>query len=337
MTRCGTAPYGRTDDETRRLALDAETTTEAWVWMDRAGRTGNAWEVDYTMVRTLIDARLAGEVYAEHADDLGTDDEIAALSEATLVAQAARDASFDAAGDLRSAEERYQSMAGASQELTAALATGTSSSTQLWTAFYEDLDLDAAQAGLTIADRADAASAASLAFRSALQVRSDVRPTFVADADRSGSMWEAWNASHALQTVDASADVDAMAAAFWDDAVAADTDAELLEAWDILAADLVLQLTPGGPLPVVPDYAEAVFDGEIDDVLGTDLDAAVDTLIGSFEGDNSAAVDGGIAARFWTDVRLAVETVVNEESVVLDEAVTTELLVHASAAHRIVY
>ena len=324
-------------NDTRQVRLDAETTTEAWVWTDRVARSGDAYASSHVLVRTMIDARLAGVVYEEYASDLSIDEELMALGEATLAAQAAQDASFEAAGATDSAEARYLATVDASQELSAALFSDSADHTAAWEDFYTAIDLRTEQAGLTDTERVDAASATSLAFRASLDSRTDVSADFLSQADRSASIWEAWNVRMALAPLGDSAE--GIAQSFWLDARSANGSDAMVQAWNDLASELAVSLPGSGSLPpVVDDYVDDVVNGEID-VLGGTLDEAVDAMVEAFETSGDIQSDGTLAADFWADVRSEVTLIVEEEGTFGpgDTGVATEMLVHASAAHRVLY
>lgn len=328
---------GLEPNDTRQVRLDAETTTEAWVWTDRVARSGDAYASNHVLVRTMIDARLAGVVYEEYASDLSIDEELMALGEATLAAQAAQDASFEAAGATDGAEARYLDTVSASQELSTALFNDGSNDAQAWEDFYTAIDLTTEQAGLTDAERVDTASATSLAFRASLDSRTDVSADFLSQADRSASMWEAWNVRMALAPLGDS--TDAIGQAFWIDALSANGSDGMIQAWNDLATELAVSLPGSGPLPpVLDDYVDDVVNGDLD-VLGGTLDEAVDAMVEAFETSGDIQSDGTLAADFWADVRSEVTLIVEDEGTFGpgDTDVAIEMLVHASAAHRVLY
>jgi hypothetical protein len=331
------------DSDKRRLRMDAETTIEAMVWLQRLDGSGSASGSDFTDLRTLIDARLAGAVYEEWERNGEAQDEVLALSTATQAAHLARVALFKDRGWNGDGSDLYDGSAVASQRLTTSLfsASDATADQDAWLTFYEERETAFALEGLHAEDRVDGNSAAALAFRLVIETDGTLSANLEDEADRSSAMYEAWSVYRVIVETSDDADLPAAAAAavtFWQDVSVAPDSTAVVEAYNRLAGPIRLSMggMAEGSIGGIDLLVDELFASEINGVLGAELDVAIDGVIVDFETSADVGVDATHMATFWTDLRASVRSLVEGSELYGSSTIiaASELMLHASAGHR---
>jgi hypothetical protein len=318
-------------DEVRHTRLDAETTLETLVWLNRSGLERNATYAQLADIRTWIDAETGLQAYQTMQTTDEGEQVLSLFTTATNAALAARLDSLEQAGWTGTGSTHYYLWVDASQDLQAAAFDGSLSRDD-WESAYAFVDAALQSQGLTPQEIADAGNAAAIAYRATLYAHADTPTPLKRTALRSAMRNEAWATRLGLYAATGDEAVRDAADQLWNDIYDARTLDEATDAWIDLSVQLeaslfdMATLDAGGEL-IVSDLLEGNLSTAPDDDVAAAFDALIDATPTSPRTDRG----GELAVDYWSDLRNNVRNQVSSTGVFADAQVNvaTELTLHA--------